>query len=62
MGNLMGNLSGWGLLEGDVVAECLELSDEALGGAVGVAAVEVVAAEVAVELAGFEHVPGGDED
>ena len=28
----------------------------------GVASCEVVAAEVAVELAGGEHVPAGDED
>ena len=39
-----------------------ELGDEAAGGAFGVAAAEVVAAEVAVELAGCEHVPAGAED
>jgi hypothetical protein len=41
----------------DVVSEALELFDEALGLAFGVAAGEVVGAEVAVGLAGGEHVP-----
>src|SRR5512144_2537250 len=54
-----GSSSGW--LERDVVSEGLELGDEALGVAFGVAALEVVAAEVAVGLAGAEHVPVGDE-
>src|SRR3954464_10102088 len=51
--------SDW--LERDVVSEGLELGDEAFGGAFGVAALEVVAAEVVVGLAGSEHVPVGDE-
>src|SRR3954454_10455662 len=50
-----------GLLKRDGVTEAFELGDEALGGAGGVAAAVVVAAEVVVELAGGEHVPGGDE-
>ena len=45
-----------------MVSERFELSDEALGDAVGVLAGVVVAAEVAVDLAGLEHVPGGGED
>jgi len=44
------------------MAEAFELGDEALGGACGVAAGEVVAAEVVVELAGLEHLPAGGED
>src|SRR4051812_20217603 len=43
--------------ERDGVAEALELFDEALGLAFGVALGEVVGAEVAVGLAGGEHVP-----
>ena len=39
------------------MAEALELGDESSGLAFGVAFAEVVAAEVAVELAGGEHVP-----
>src|SRR5215212_3180870 len=54
-----GSSGGW--LERDVVSEGLELGDEALGVAFGVAALEVVAAEVAVGLAGAEHVPVGDQ-
>src|SRR4051794_36750466 len=50
-----------GLLKRDGVTEAFELGDEAFGGAGGVAAAVVVAAEVGVELAGGEHVPGGDE-
>src|SRR5215204_7681894 len=47
-----------GLLgERDVVSEAFELGDEASGLAFGVAVGEVVAAEVAVGLAGGEHVP-----
>ena len=47
-----------GLLgERDVVSEAFELGDEAFGLAFGVAVGEVVAAEVAVGLAGAEHVP-----
>src|SRR4051812_19827057 len=45
------------LCERDVVSEALELVDEASGLAFGVAGGEVVAAEVAVGLAGGEHVP-----
>src|SRR3954449_5429628 len=41
----------------DVVPEAFELFDEALGLAFGVALGEVVGAEVAVGLAGGEHVP-----
>jgi len=44
------------------VAEALELGDEALGGLLRVAAGEVVAAEVGVDLAGGQHVPAGDDD
>src|SRR5881227_3834721 len=55
----LGSSGGW--FEGDVVSEGLELGDEALGRAFGVAALEVVAAEVAVGLAGGEHVPVGDQ-
>jgi hypothetical protein len=49
-------------LEGDVVSEGFERGDEALGGAFGVAAGEVIPAEVAVGLAGLEHVPVGGQD
>src|SRR5215204_736887 len=52
---------GGGWLQRDVVAESLELGDEAFGVAFGVAALEVVAAEVVVGLAGGEHVPVGDQ-
>ena len=48
--------------ERDAVPERFELSNEASCGAVGVLAGEVVAAKVAVQLAGLEHVPGGGED
>jgi len=58
---MTGGSSG-GRLEGDAVSESFELGDEAAGGAFGVAAAVVVAAEVAVELAGCEHVPAGAED
>ena len=54
-----GDFSGF---EGDVVAECFELSDEAFGEAVGVLSGEVVVAGVVVELAGLEHVPDGGQD
>src|SRR5688572_32866261 len=54
-----GSSSGW--LECDVVSEGFELGDEAFGVAFGVAALEVVAAEIAVGLAGGEHVPVGDQ-
>jgi hypothetical protein len=47
-----------GLLgERDVVSEAFELFDEAFGLAFGVAVDEVVGAEVAVGLAGGQHVP-----
>src|SRR5438034_8154766 len=63
MGNaLRGNLLCGEWFEADVVAEALELGDESAGGAFGVAAGEVVATGFAVELAGGEHVPTGDED
>src|SRR3954471_23892420 len=55
----LGSSGGW--LECDVVSEGFELGDEALGVAFGVAALEVVAAEVMVGLAGAEHVPVGDQ-
>jgi hypothetical protein len=45
-----------------LVAERFELADEAFGEAVWVLADEVVAGEIAVQLAGLEHVPGGGED
>jgi len=43
------------------VSEGFELGDESPGGSFGVAFAEVVAAEVAVGLAGAEHVPVGHE-
>src|SRR4051794_37211720 len=47
-----------GLLgERDVVSEAFELGDEASGVAFGISVGEVVAAELAVGLAGGEHVP-----
>ncbi len=46
----LGSSSGW--LEGDVVAEFLEASDESFGGAFGAASPVVVAAEFAVNLMG----------
>src|SRR6476646_2685007 len=54
--------SSSGGLQGDVVSEPFELGDDPAGGAFGVLAAEVVAAECAVELAGLEHVPAGAED
>ena len=52
----------WGCFsDGDVVAEGFELADGAGPGLGRVAPGEVVGAEVAVELAGGEHVPGRDE-
>src|SRR5437763_10072242 len=54
--------SSGGGLQGDVVSEAFELGDEPAGGAFGVAAAEVVAAEVVVQLTGREHVPAGTED
>src|SRR5579885_404214 len=58
-------MTGWsssGGLEGDVVSEPFELSDESASEAFGVVAGVVVTAEFAVELAGCEHVPAGAED
>jgi len=48
MGKYVDALRGVGLLQGDGVSEALELGDEALGGAGGVAAAVVVGAEVVV--------------
>jgi len=45
-----------------VVSKRFELSDEAFGEPIGVLADEIVAAEVAKQLAGSEHVPDGGED
>ena len=45
-----------------MVSECFELFDEAAGLVFGVESGEVVAAGVAVGLAGLEHVPCGGED
>jgi hypothetical protein len=53
--------SSSGRLQRDVLSEAFELGDEALDLALGVAALVVVAAEVAVGLAGREDVPVGDE-
>src|SRR3954468_18954103 len=50
------------LLERYVVSEAFELGEQAFGLAFGVTAGEVVAAEVAVGLAGGEHVPDGGDD
>src|SRR3954452_7361767 len=55
----LGSRSGW--LKGDAGSEGFELGDESLGVGFGVAALEVVAAEVVVGLAGGEHVPVGDQ-
>ena len=44
------------------MSERFELGDEAAGLVFGVAAAEVVGAEVTVELAGGEHVPAGADD
>src|SRR3954453_13263385 len=55
----LGSRSGW--LKGDEVSEGFELGGEALGVAFGVAALEEVAAEVVVGLAGGELVPVGDQ-
>ena len=45
-----------------MVSERFELSDETFGRLVGVSLGEIVAAEIAVQLAGLQHVPGGGED
>jgi hypothetical protein len=45
-----------------VVSEAFELGDEASGLSFGIAAGEVVAAEVAVKLPGAEHVPDRGEE
>ncbi len=44
------------------MSEAFELGDEAFGGLVGVAALEVVASQVVVKLGGGQHVPDGDDD
>ncbi len=44
------------------MSEAFELGDEPAGGAFGVALAEVVAAGLAVELTGGEHVPAGAKD
>src|SRR5712691_685001 len=44
------------------MSEAFELADEPAGGAFGVAAGEVVAAGLPVELAGCEHVPAAGDD
>ena len=49
-------------LQADGVSEGLEFGDEAFGRFGRVAALEVVAAEITVGLAGLEHVPVGDQD
>src|SRR5438876_945542 len=49
-------------LQSHLLAERFELADEAADGALRVEELEVVAARVAVELAGCEHVPAGDGD
>src|SRR4051812_38732682 len=56
----LGSSSGW--FESDVLSEAFELGEEASDLAFGVASLVVIAAEVAVGLAGAEHVPVGDED
>lgn len=56
---------GWsgGGFEGDLVAHGFELADEAsLAGFAVAALVEVVGAEVVVDLAGGEQVPADDQD
>src|SRR5271163_1258007 len=58
-------MTGWSKsdwFECDLLSEAFELIDEASDLALGVAALVVVAAEVAVDLAGCEHVPVGDQD
>src|SRR5215211_473239 len=49
-------------LEGDVVAEGLELGDGSLAGTVGVAADEVVAAQVGIATVVGQQVPGDHQD
>ncbi len=48
-------------LQGDPVAEGFELSDRACPYLGGYMPAEVVGAGIAVEVAGAQHVPGGDE-
>jgi hypothetical protein len=58
-----GELLGVGLgRECDLVSERFEPANETFGEPVGVMADEVVAAEVAEQLSGLEHVTGGGED
>src|SRR6266508_2374936 len=52
----LGGLWPWRLREDDVVSEPLGLADGAASEVLGLPAFEVVVAEVAVELAGGEHV------
>src|SRR5215218_3592490 len=49
-------------LEGDAVAEGLELGDRALAGTVAVAAGKEVAAEVGIVAVVGQQVPGNDQD
>src|SRR6266702_4573477 len=58
---MTGGLSRGGL-DGDVLPEAFELGDQAADLAFGVAALVVVAAELAVDLTVGEHVPVGDQD
>jgi len=44
------------------LAESFELSDQVSDVSFGVAAGEVVGAEVVIELTGGKHVPAGDDD
>jgi hypothetical protein len=60
MGNTPRGASG-GCFQGDVASEAFELGYEAFDLSFGVAALVVVAAEVAVGFAVGEHMPVGDE-
>ncbi len=51
-----------GLLEGDVVAEGLELGDCPLAGAVGVALDEEVPAKLGIVAVAVQQVPGDHQD
>ena len=56
-------LSGCGWCDGDVEAHGFELGDEvSLAGVAGASLVEVVAAEVGVDLTGGQQMPGNDQD
>ena len=55
--------SGCGWCDGDVEAHGFELRDEvSLAGVAGASLVEVVAAEVGVDLTGGQQMPGNDQD